>query len=79
MGELGLAWGGGVGVGGLGPKIAPLLTLVHTFPSTTFAPKSSISMIWSSKSVLPSQNFDAHLFHVVKKTRFSLSLMVLMI
>ena len=28
-------------------------------------------MIWSSKSVLPPQNFDAHLFHVLKKTTFS--------
>ena len=66
MGELGLAWGEGWGVGGLGPKIAPLLIRFHTFPNTEFAPKSSISMIWSSKSVLPSQNFDAHLFHVEK-------------
>ena len=66
MGELGLAWGGGVGGGG-GVQNCPISALFHTFPNTEFAPKSSISMIWSSKSVLPSQNFDAHLFHVLKK------------
>ena len=27
-----------------------------------------MSMIWSSKSVLPSQNFDTHLFHVLRKS-----------
>ena len=32
------------------------------------APVSSMSMIWSSKSVLPSQNFDTHLFHVLRKS-----------
>ena len=32
-------------------------------------------MIWSSKSVLPSQNFDADLFHVEKQQMF----MILMI
>ena len=57
----------------LGPKIEPiliLLTLFHKFPKTQFAPKSSISMIWSCRSVLPSQNRDAHLFHVEKNTDF---------
>ena len=41
----------------IGPNIEPIL----------FAPKSSISMIWSCRSVLPSQNRDAHLFRVEKK------------
>ena len=31
-------------------------------------------MIWSSKSVLPSQNFDAHRFHVLKKNDFRILL-----
>ncbi len=31
----------------------------------------TISMIWSCRSVLPSQNRDAHLFHVEKKHEFS--------
>ena len=56
-----------------GPKIKPsliLLTLFHKFPKTQFAPKSSISMIWSCRSVLPSQNRDAHLFHVEKTPIF---------
>ena len=51
------------------PKIDPnllLLILFHKFPKTQFAPKMTISMIWSCRSVLPSQNFDAHLFHVEK-------------
>ena len=30
----------------------------------------TISMIWSSRSVLPSQKGDAHLFHVQKKQTF---------
>ena len=55
----------------LGPKIEPIfriLTLFHNFPKTQFAPKMTISMIWSCRSVLPSQNVDAHLFHGQKKT-----------
>ena len=60
-------------------KIDPiliLLTLFHKFPITLFAPKMTISMIWSYRSVLPSQNIDAHLFHVQKKQRFSWFLMI---
>ena len=53
------------------PKLAQMLTQFHTFSNTEFAPKSSISMIWSSCSVLPSQNFDAHLFNVLKNIWFS--------
>ena len=54
----------------IGPTIEPnliRLTLFHSFKKTQFAPKSSISMIWSCRSVLPSQNRDAHLFHVEKQ------------
>ena len=56
------------------PKIDPifvLLTFFQQFPKTQFAQKITISMIWSSRSVLPSQNCDAHLFHVQKKHGFS--------
>ena len=56
------------------PKINPnliLLTFFHKFSKTQFAPKMTISMIWSRRSVLPSQNHDAHLLHVDKKHRFS--------
>ena len=52
------------------PKLAQMLTQFYTFSNTEFAPKSSISMIWSCRSVLPSQNFDAHLFHVSKTFAF---------
>ena len=45
-----------------------LFTLFHNFPKTLFAPKMTISMIWSSRSVLPPQNFDAELFQLSKKT-----------
>ena len=57
----------------IGPTIEStliLLTLFHNFPKTQFAPKMTISMIWSCRSVLPSQNRDAHLFHVEKNTDF---------
>ena len=41
----------------------------------------TISMIWSCRLVLPSQNRDAHLFHVEKKTPmfkiFNLMLLVI--
>ena len=36
-------------------------------------------MIWSSRSVLPSQNRDAHLFHVDKKTHIFMIFMILII
>ena len=45
-----------------------LLTLFHKFPKTLFAPKMTISMIWSSRSVLLPQNFDAELFQLLEKT-----------
>ena len=51
----------------------------HQFPKTQFAQKSSISMIWSWRSVLPSQNRDAHLFHVEKRHWFTWFWMILII
>ena len=60
----------------IGSGIEPiliLLALVHKFPKTQFAPQSFISMIWSCRSVLPSQNRDAHLFHVEKNTVLMIS------
>ena len=48
----------------------------HQFSKTQVAPKMTISMIWSCRSVLPPQNFDAQLFHVQKKHRFSWILMI---
>ena len=47
--------------------LGPIFENLGNFQKTLFAPKMTISMIWSSRSVLPSQNFDAHLFHVQKK------------
>ena len=57
----------------IGPTIEPiliLLALFHKFQKTQFASNMSISMIWSCRSVLPSQNHDAHLFHVEKTLTF---------
>ena len=55
------------------PKTGPnviLFDFFPNFPKTQVAPKMTISMIWSSRSVLPSQNCDAHLFHVEKNIVF---------
>ena len=61
----------------VGPKIKQfmlLLILFHQFSKTQFAPQSSISMIWSCRSVLPLQNRDAHLFHIEKTRIFMISI-----
>ena len=63
------------------PKIGTqfiFLALFQQFSKTQFAPKMTISMIWSCPSVLPSQNHDAHLFHVEKNPIFMI-LMILII
>ena len=57
-------------------RILILLTRFQQFPKTQFAPKMTISMTWSCRSVLPSQNVEAHLFHVQKKHSFSWLLMI---